>query len=121
MTDIRDRLRDSDPVLEEPGLPTDELAAMRRLVLDAVCEPRGAAAPWMEWKRTLAIAAALALIAGAGIDTARRAAQSENRAVLLPSRPAAAAAPKTQVHFSTPGGTRIIWTIDPAFQLTEQQ
>jgi hypothetical protein len=26
---------------------------------------------------------------------------------------------RTQVQFSTPGGTRIVWTIDPGFQLTE--
>jgi hypothetical protein len=120
MTDISDRLRDSDPVLEEPALSREEAAEIRRRVLDAAREPR-AADPWLARRRTLAIAAALALIAGAGIDTARRAADSENRAVPVPSRPAAAAAPKTQLHFSTPGGTRIIWTIDPAFQLTERQ
>lgn len=120
MTDICDRLRDSDPVLEDPALSREDVAGMRQRVLAAVREPRADAEPWMAWNRTLAIAAALALIAGAGIDTARRAAHTENRAVLVPSRPAAAA-PKTQLHFSTPGGTRIIWTIDPAFQLTEQQ
>jgi hypothetical protein len=120
MSDIRDRLRDGDPLLGDPALPPEDVAAMRRRVLDAVREPRGAAEPWMEWKRTLAIAAALALIAGAGIDTARRAARTENRAAprILPS---AIAAAKTQLHFSTPGGTRIIWTIDPAFQLTEKR
>ena len=26
---------------------------------------------------------------------------------------------RRQVQFSTPGGTRIIWTIDPKFQLNE--
>jgi len=26
---------------------------------------------------------------------------------------------RTQLHYSTPGGTRIIWTFDPAFQLKE--
>jgi hypothetical protein len=34
---------------------------------------------------------------------------------------AASAGQPTQVQFSTPGGTRIVWTIDPAFQLTEKR
>ena len=33
----------------------------------------------------------------------------------------AAAGERTQLHFSTPGGTRIIWTLDPAFQLKENR
>jgi hypothetical protein len=31
----------------------------------------------------------------------------------------AASAQPTQIHFSTPGGTRIVWTLDPEFQLRE--
>ena len=119
MTDIRDRLREADPLLNEPGLTAEQAAAMRRRVIDAAREQRRAGVAWIEWRRTGAIAAAVALIAIAGIDTARR----TERAVparSLTSAPADAVA-KTQLHFSTPGGTRIIWTIDPAFQLTEKR
>jgi hypothetical protein len=118
MTDIRDRLRDADPLLTDPGLSRDDVARMRRAVLDAAQAPPRETG--LHWKKTLPIAAAVALMAGAGIDTARRVSRQT-------PLPAAAAAPdatavtKTQVHFSTPGGTRIIWTIDPAFTLTENR
>ena len=120
MTDIRDRLREADPLLTDPALSRDDLARMRRLVLDAV-QPADAGAGHWNWKKTLPIAAAVALIASVGIDIARRASrQAPLPAAITPSS-AAAADTRTQVHFSTPGGTRIIWTIDPAFQLTEKR
>jgi hypothetical protein len=116
MTDLLDRLRDADPLLTEPAPPPEDVAAMRRRVLDAARESRR---PILEWRRTLAIAAAVALMAAAGVDVARRVPPSDHIAAPV-SRPAPVAdATRTQVHFSTPGGTRIVWTIDPAFQLTE--
>lgn len=118
MTDIRDRLREGDPLLNEPALGAEETAAMRRRVLDAAQHSPDMV---IEWKRTLAIAAAVALIAGAGIDTARRAPRASSVSVPVSSASPAAAPARTQLHFSTPGGTRIIWTIDPAFQLTEKR
>ena len=118
MTDIRDRLRDADPVAIEPAPSHDEIAAMRRTVLDAVQTPR--ATP-VRRRRTLAIAATIALIGGAGIDTHRRTARSPEPAAPEAVPAVAAPAGKTQLQFSTPGGTRIIWTLDPAFQLTEKR
>jgi len=116
MTDIRDRLREGDPLLTDPGLTAEDVGAMRRRVLAAVPDRPAVVT---DWKRTLAIAAAVAFMAGVGIDTARRAARVEPAPAPVTSAPAAVAATRTQLHFSTPGGTRIIWTIDPAFQLTE--
>ena len=119
MTDLRDRLREADPLLTDPGLAAADVTAMRRRVLDAVPDRPAVVT---DWRRTLAIAAAVALMAGAGIDTARRTARVA-RVVPAPvaSAPPAVAPTRTQLHFSTPGGTRIIWTIDPAFQLTEKR
>ena len=119
MTDIRDRLRDADPLLIDPGLSRDDVASMRRAVMrEAAQAPQRETG--LHWKKMLPLAAAVAVIAGAGIDAARR----TSRQAPLPA--AAVASPvtagtKTQVHFSTPGGTRIIWTIDPAFTLTENR
>jgi len=120
MTDIRDRLRDADPLLTDPGPAVDDVARMRRTVLEAARATDQNARPQWNWKKMLPIAAAVALIAGAGIDAARRAPRQTRSATpaVLPAAPASA---KTQLQFSTPGGTRIIWTIDPAFQLTEQR
>jgi hypothetical protein len=118
MTDLRDRLRDADPVANEPALPPDDVAALRRRVLDAAREPRAHAGGW---NRTLAIAAAVAVMAGVGIDVARRAPRQENAATPLASTRADAPVTRTQLHFSTPGGTRVVWTLDPAFHLTEKR
>jgi hypothetical protein len=117
MTDLRDRLRDADPLSAEPALLPEEITAMRRTILQAV--PPADVAP-LRWKRALAIAAA-ALIAVAGIDTSRRASTPQPRTEPPRSPVVSAANPRTQLHFSTPGGTRIIWTLDPAFQLTEKR
>ena len=118
MTDLRERLRDADPVRTEPALPPAEVSAMRRRVLDAVQAPRGASG---RWTRTLAIAGAALLIAGAAIDTHRRTSLPQADPGAAPVPVAGASSGKTQLHFSTPGGTRIIWTLDPAFQLTEKR
>jgi hypothetical protein len=119
MTDIRDRLREADPVLTEPALARDEVAAMRRRVLETAHGPRVNAS---DWKRTLAFAAAGALVAGAGIDTARRVSRPVHSGTAIESSPRDPTPPvRTQLQFSTPGGTRIVWTIDPAFQLTEKR
>jgi hypothetical protein len=117
MTDLRDRLRDADPLANEPALPPEEVAAIRRRMLDAIVEPRRSV---FAWKRTLAIAAAVALVAVAGIDSARRTARQDHGSAPLASIPPSDTT-RTQLHFSTPGGTRIVWTLDPAFQLTEKR
>ena len=118
MTDIRDRLRAADPLLTDPALSPDDVARMRRTVVDAAQGPHDKAG--LHWKKMLPIAAAVALIAGAGVDATRRASRQTPVPATLVSPPLTAGT-KTQVHFSTPGGTRIIWTIDPAFQLTENR
>jgi hypothetical protein len=117
MTDIRDRLREADPLLNEPALSGDEVARMRRTILAAAPAPHDTSR--LHWKKMLPLAAAVALIAGAGVDTARRTARQAPAIATAP--PAVAAGSRTQLQFSTPGGTRIIWTIDPAFQLTEKR
>jgi len=118
MTDIRDRLRDADPLSIEPAPAPDAVAAMRRTVLDAVTAP--VVTP-VRWRRTLAIAAAAVLIAGAGIDTYRRASRGDAGIESAAPSVVAETGARTQLHFSTPGGTRVIWTLDPAFQLKENR
>jgi hypothetical protein len=115
MTDLNRRLRDADPVRLEPGLPLDTVAEMRRAVIVAAhSAPRRS---FLE-SRQLALAACLGLAVVTGVVVAHR----------VPSAPAGDAAgaltspepdQRTQVQFSTPGGTRIVWTIDPGFQLRE--
>ena len=116
MNDISTELRNADPVRVEGGLSADDVTAMRRTVVAAV-EPN--ARRTVSWGRALAIATAAMLIAGAGAAIRRGPARPV--VATPPQAEAAVAGQRTQLQFSTPGGTRIVWTIDPAFQLTEKR
>ena len=111
MNDLTSRLRDADPARLESGLPAEAREAMRRAVIDAAetVEPRV-----LQWRQPLALAA-MGVLAVAGATAAYRFA--EDREAHAAAVREAKAPPAQQVQFMTPGGTRIIWTIDPAFQL----
>ena len=112
MTDINRRLRDADPVRLEPGLPPESIARMRRAVLAAAqAAPRHS----ILGSRQLALAACLGLAVVTGIIAAHRVPP----AAVEVAAPSPASDQRTQVQFSTPGGTRIVWTLDPGFQLGE--
>jgi hypothetical protein len=114
MTDVNRRLRDADPLQHETAPSAEDRARMRRTILAASeSEPVRS----VRWGRAVAIAAAAVLVAGGGLMMNRQAAvrpSSETAA-----EPIAAPVPgaRTQVQFSTPGGTRIVWTIDPSFHI----
>ena len=117
MKDLYTHLRNADPVPFESGLSADEVSAMRRTVVGAVAANSKRTVPW---GRALAIVTAAVLIAGAGVAT-RRGPERPVVATAPPQAEAAIAGQRTQLQFATPGGTRIVWTIDPAFQLTEKR
>jgi hypothetical protein len=110
MKDLTHRLRDADPLRHEPGLPSDSRDAMRRAIV-AAAEPDTPRHP--HWRAPVALAA-MAVIAVMGVAAAHRFADDRQRREAAGAQ--AEPAP-TQVQFQTPGGTRIIWTIDPSFQL----
>jgi hypothetical protein len=114
MSDVRRRLRDADPLQHETALSADDRASMRRTILAA---SEGGPAQSARWGRAVAIAAAAVLLAGGGLVTSRRAAvrPPSDTAALPVAAPAEGT--RTQLQFSTPGGTRIVWTIDPSFQI----
>ena len=118
MNDINRYLHEADPVGREPGLTPEAVAELRRVVVTAAQEPARASFGLLAL-RTFAVAATAALIVGAGVVANRRA-----PAAVHTSGPTTAALPateRTQVQFSTPGGTRIVWTIDPSFQIKGQR
>jgi hypothetical protein len=111
MNDWRTQLREFDPAHEapEPG----RFDAMRTVVVEAA---RAADVVRSPWPRRLAFATvALALVAGGagdvGFDPFAPA-----QAVIGDPEPAGQ---RRQVQFATPGGTRIIWELNPEFRLTE--
>lgn len=113
MRSLRALLRDADPLRDEPSLPTADARDMRRRVLGAAQMP-----PVLSFQRALPVAALVVMMIVAGMAAGRRFADQQ-----APSyggdlaQPARADGGRRQVQFATPGGTRIIWTIDPDFQM----
>ncbi len=113
--DLRRRLADADPLRREPALSEADAARMRRAILDA---PRTAEIERAFWPRALAVAGALGLvIAGGTVVVDRRSPEVPEAAVTVQTP--VDAGERRQLHFETPGGTRIIWTLDPEFKLPE--
>jgi hypothetical protein len=122
MTDWRIRLRDADRALGSDVQP-ETAQQMRRAVLAAVpAEPRVVRI----WSRTFAAtAAALTLVCVGLLTTLQGGKLADDRAARIEPTDAALVAatddtPSTapqQLHFSTPGGTRIIWVFDPGFEV----
>ena len=113
MNDWRTALREGDPGAHA-ALTGDEVERVRRAVLSAVPMSRQAA----PWAQPLLVAVTIALMIGSGAMMGRRAADADADAV----RPAPVADDEPvarQLQFSTPGGTRIIWTFNPDLHLTE--
>ena len=118
MTDWHTPLRAALSEDDDDRLSPEEVQAMRRAVIAAVPSVPQADRGF-SWRRPVAVCAALTLMLLTGVAGGRR----------MPLRVAAPADPvsgtadgggeRRQVQFSTPGGTRIIWTIDPDFTLHE--
>jgi hypothetical protein len=113
--DIRGLLEAGDPLRSEGPLNASDVARMRHTVLAA-----GQGAPRMPWfwPRVVAATALVVLMVLAGTmanrtTTPRSGAPADATKVRVPEDPAE----RRQLQFETPGGTRIIWTIDPAFKL----
>jgi hypothetical protein len=114
--ELRRRLREADPLAAEGPPSADAMQEVRRAILAAAAQP-----PASRTNRyaTLALAATLAIAAALGVAAARHFAAGAGTEAVPPRAASIGTAERTQVQFSTPGGTRIIWTIDPAFRLTE--
>jgi hypothetical protein len=103
MSEIGDRLRQSDPMAGDTGLSMDDCARMRREILEA--RPRVV-------RRRARFVAPLALLVcvGAGsvwmVQTLRP--NPVDRVVPAPHR---------QLQFSTAGGTRVIWFFNPDLEV----
>ena len=120
MTDWRTRLREAfgNTTVEDADddkLSREAALAMRRVVLAAVTAD--GEAPF-SWRSPLAVGAALALMVASGMVAGLRMPVPVDEAgVTIPHAPDAGE--RRQVQFATPGGTRIVWTIDPEFRLNE--
>ena len=122
MTDINKLLRDTDPLRARPDerLSDAEAQMIRRAMVNAA---RESAAAGPLWRRPFALAAAaVILIVVGGVAGDRGRELPEGAAPATPANDihgSSGELGRRQVQFATPGGTRIIWILDPNLALQE--
>jgi hypothetical protein len=119
-------LHRADPLADDPGLSPTEVAEMRRLVLARVPEktPRF----WRQLSPAVSVAALLALALGAAwwpstTDDSAAVPASRGEATLSLDTPsvrtetleAGNALENRKIQFETPGGTLVVWVLNPNF------
>lgn len=115
MKNLRRLLDEADPLRGEPALSTTDAREIRRTMLGAVETISAAFFP-----SALAVAALVVVMVVAGAAVGRKLSVREPfQAADRSSGMTVAVGERRQVQFATPGGTRIIWTIDPNFQMRE--
>jgi hypothetical protein len=118
MTDLRAQFRAAFRDDDDDRLPVDEAAAMRRLVVVSV-RPLNDGRSAASWLQPLAVAATLVAMMATGVATGHRfgdrAGIGTVRSTDLPAGQEPDGA--RQLHFSTPGGTRIIWIFNSNLDL----
>ena len=116
MTDLRTQLRDALGEGECERLPADEAAAMRRLIVASVSARSERSLPWLQ---PFAVAATLVAMIALGIAVGHRFDDRAGDGAARPDEIPAGGEPDgaRQLHFSTPGGTRIIWIFNSDLDL----
>jgi hypothetical protein len=111
--DIRAALEAADPLRSEDPLSATAVEQMRQTVLNA-----GSTLKHFEWfwPRALGAVALVVLMVIVGSQASRNKPTSVDAGDINVAV-AAEPAERRQLQFETPGGTRIIWTLDPAFKL----
>jgi hypothetical protein len=115
MKTLADLMREGDPLTRDPRLSDAEAAAIRRRVVNAAGDQT---LRRIAWKDAVAMAAAVAIMIAVGVVSGRRLPPPTTSARAIESdgvRPAE----RRQLQVATPGGTRIIWTFDSDFSVTE--
>ena len=110
VTNLGKQLRDGDPLADAPALPPEEVQRLRRAIIAASGKP---APLWSPHPLMVGVTVAATLAAGVVIGQ-RLPRQAPLRSGSV-ERPGGEI--RRQVQFDTPGGTRIIWVIDPDFDL----
>ena len=112
--DLNRQLRDADPLAREGELSPDTSEAMRRAVVASLDD----AQPRNVWWNAPALAAAVGLAAVVAVMVASLARThvaheaNTDAAVEQTAQPTAQSQTR-QVQFQTPGGTKIVWVLNP--------
>jgi hypothetical protein len=113
---VRVTLVDADPFAREGGMSVEDVGRIRGVVVAAADAERDIAF----WPRPIFVGATLAVMMLAGIIVGsglprRETVSAQPTAAHGASQSAMQLAERRQLQFATPGGTRIIWVFDPAF------
>lgn len=109
--DLREQLRDADPVGREPEWSEDHVREMRDIVLSRARHSSSAASPRLTLWFAAAIGSAAVIVAFLNTPVEPR------ESVGPESAQAPSQHEPLQVQFQTPRGTRIVWVLDPKFPL----
>ena len=101
-------LRQHDPA--ERAIDPQRAIEIRHAAIELARQSSPAASPW-PWRFAVGALAIVLLAAGAGDDSRPL---TDDRPVI-----ATPGGERRQVQFATPGGTRIIWELNPEFTLRE--
>lgn len=116
MNELRDWLKDADPVVNEPPLSDADAQRMRRLIV-AAGESRQSS--FVEWTRGSWAAATVVIAVTIALSMSRWMRPGEDGVRDTATRAPGIAAPETatrrQVQLIAPGGTRVIWILNPDF------
>ena len=118
-------LQDADPLAHDSGFGTTERMEMRRLILSQVAAK--AQSPWRQLSPVLSVALLLALALAiawwpraAGSPTASSSLHGRGAATATPGptpgvQEAGTALESRKIQFETPGGTLVVWVLNPNF------
>jgi hypothetical protein len=117
MNEVRDWLKEGDPVANEPALSEADAQRMRRVVVAAEASARSSFA---DWARGSWAAATIVVALTIAVSMSRWASSSPDVPVanvdaaptLAPQEPGA----RRQVQLIAPGGTRVIWIFNDDFK-----
>ena len=103
-------LRAADPLARDEGLSAIEAQTMRQKIVLATVETRPG---WLPGSFAVAASVAGALLVGvlAGVRVAPGPAEA----------PVAAVHEQRQLQFETPGGTRVVWVLNPTLDLPKDR
>jgi hypothetical protein len=114
MNELRDWLKDGDPVVNEPTLSEADAQRMRRLIV-AAGESRQS--PFVDWARGSWAAATVVIAVTIALSMSRWMQMQPGNRDTAAAAPGIASetATRRQVQLIAPGGTRVIWVFNSDF------
>ena len=112
MNDVRDWLKDADPVASEPPLSDADVQRMRRAIVTA----HESSGSFADWARGSWAAATVAIAVTIAVGTTRWMTPAPHVNADVQPREVSEAGARRQLQLIAPGGTRVIWIFNDDFK-----